>query len=55
MCTHFLTGKNEDQNPCLAGLTGQEHMHKVPGTNRVLSKWQWWRGQKWEKQGESCH
>lgn len=45
MWTHLFTGEYEDKNESLScGFvmkTGQELMGKVPGTKRVLSKWQW--------------
>lgn len=40
-----FTGEHEDKSESLprrfVAKTGQEHMGKVPGTKRVLSKWQW--------------
>ena len=43
--TCLFTGEHEDKSESLPRRfvvkTGQEHMGKVPGTKRVLSKWQW--------------
>lgn len=45
MWTHLFTGRHEDKNESLSHgfvmKTGQELMGKVPGTKRVLGKWQW--------------